>query len=144
MASARTASDLRFEADVPLTAAQVNAAYGWAEWPQREAWRIEEAGRRSTWFTARTADDQLVGVARLLDDGALYASIWDVIVRPDWRRRGVGGRLTDLVMERCRDRRLVALIATPAGRSLYQRLGFVTESHGHAAMYLRPGRNHAP
>ena len=81
-------------------------------------------------------------MVRLLDDGGLNASIWDLLVRPDWRGRGVGTRLMELVLERCRDRRLVALVATPAARSLYGHLGFVTESHGHAGMYLRPHPDH--
>ena len=132
---------MRVEADARLSVDEVNAAYAWAEWPQRDAWRIQEASRRSSWFAARTAKDELVGVARLLDDGGLYASVWDLLVRPDWRRRGVGTALMGAVMDRCQDRRLVALVSTPMARPLLERLGFATESHGHAAMYLRPYRS---
>ena len=134
---------LVFEAGVALSADEVNAAYAWAEWPQRDAWRIAEASRRSRWFAARTAGGELVGVVRVLDDGGLYASVWDLLVHPDWRGKGIGTQLMKLALDACRDRRLVALVATPAGRGLYERLGFVTESHGHAAMYLRPRADQA-
>lgn len=144
MASAVDRDAMRYESDATLGAAEVNAAYAWAEWPQREAWRIEEASRRSTWIAARLADGTLVGVVRVLDDGGLYASIWDLLVHPDWRRRGIGHRLMELALERCRDRRLVALVSTPMARSLYADLGFVEESHGHAALYLRPRPATAP
>ena len=142
MASAGDDAGLTFESVASLTTDEVNTAYGWAEWPSRDPWRIEEASRRSTWLAARDAGGNLVGVARILDDGALYASIWDLLVHPDWRGRGIGTRLMELALEACRDRRLVALVATPMARPLYERLGFVTESHGHAAMYLRPSVHH--
>jgi GNAT superfamily N-acetyltransferase len=137
MASARP-PDLRLTIGSVLSADQVNAAYAWAEWPSREAWRIDEVNRRCTWITAETSDGALVGVARLLDDGGLATSIWDLIVHPEWRGKGVGTWLVERAIEESRDRRLVALVATPAARGLLERLGFVTESHGHAAMYLRP------
>ncbi len=140
MASARL-PELRFTAGAVLSAEQVNAAYAWADWPKRETSRIDAASHRSTWFTAATPDGTLVGVTRLLDDGGLYATIWDVIVHPDWRGRGIGTSLVERALELCDDRRLVALVATPAARGLFERLGFVTESHGHAAMYLRPHRS---
>jgi GNAT superfamily N-acetyltransferase len=140
MASPRVPK-LRLTTGVALSVDQVNAAYAWAGWPRREDWRIEEASRRSTWLTAATADGTLVGVARLLDDGGLYASVWDLIVHPDWRGKGIGTSLVEHALEECRDRRLVALVATPSARGLLERVGFVTESHGHAAMYLRPHRS---
>lgn len=135
-------ASLVFEADATLTVAEVNTAYAWAEWPQRDAWRIAEASRRSRWFAARTSGGELVGVVRVLDDGGLYASVWDLLVHPDRRGNGIGTRLMELALDACGDRRLVALVATPAGRALYEQLGFVTESHGHAAMYLRPQHDH--
>ncbi len=116
---------------------EVNAAYAWVEWPQREPWRLEAISRTCTWFTAR-ANGELVGTARVLDDGGLHASLWDVIVHPDHRRRGIGTLLVRAAMESCEDRRIVALVSTPAAVPFFASLGFVTESHGHAAMYLRP------
>jgi GNAT superfamily N-acetyltransferase len=116
----------------------VNAAYAWVEWPQRETWRLEAIALSSTWFAAREPDGALVGIARLLDDGGLHASLWDVIVRPDRQRRGIGRRLVELALERCRDRRLVAIVSTPAAVPFFDSIGFVSESHGHQARYLRP------
>lgn len=140
MASAGDGEAIHYERDAALDVAAVNAAYAWADWPQREAWRIEAASARSTWFAARLHDGTLVGVVRVLDDGGLYASLWDLLVHPDWRRRGIGHRLAELALESCADRRLVALVSTPMARGLLGELGFMAESHGHAAMYLRPPR----
>jgi ribosomal protein S18 acetylase RimI-like enzyme len=131
------------EADASLTADEINAACAWAEWPTRERHRLDAVSRASTWFAARDASGELVGVARLLDDGGLHASLWDVIVRPDHQRRGIGRALVEAALERCRDRRLVALVSTPAGIGFFERLGFTAQSHGHVAMYLRPHRRAA-
>jgi GNAT superfamily N-acetyltransferase len=145
MASAAGAGAvLRLEAGAALTPEEVNAAYAWAEWPPREPWRLDAIARSCTWFAAREADGALVGVARLLDDGGMHASLWDVIVRPDRQRRGIGRRLVEAVLERCRDRSLLVIVSTPAAAGFFARLGFGSESHGHTAMYLRPHRSGRP
>ena len=117
---------------------EVNAAYAWAEWPRREAWRLEAIARSSTWLAARDPDGSLTGIARVLDDGGLHASLWDVIVRPDRRRRGIGTELVRAALDRCADRSLIALVSTPDAMPFFAAMGFVSESHGHVAMYLRP------
>ena len=129
---------VRIESDAVLSPDQVNEAYGWVDWPSREGWRLDAVARSCAWFAAREADGHLVGVARLLDDGGLHASLWDLIVRPDRRRRGIGTALLGAALDRCRDRRLVVLVSTPAAVPFFAAMGFAPESHGHAAMYLRP------
>ena len=130
--------EVRIETDAPLTPAGVNAAYAWADWPERETWRLEAIGRRCTWLAARDPDRALVGVARVLDDGGLHASLWDVIVRQDRRRQGIGTALVRAALDHCADRRLVALVSTPDAVPFFAAMGFLAESHGHVAMYHRP------
>ena len=132
-----TPTGVTIETDATLANDEVNAAYDWVEWPQREAWRIEAMARSCTWFAAREAGE-IVGIARLLDDGGLHATVWDLIVRPDRQRRGIGSSLLEAILDRCADRRLVALVSTPAAVPFFAAMGFVDESHGHSAMYLRP------
>ena len=61
-----------------------------------------------------------------------------MIVRPDHRRRGVGGALTRSALYRGRDRRLVALVSTPAAVPSFAAMGLAQESHGHQATHPRP------
>ena len=134
----RSGVEVRIETDASLSPAEVNEAYAWAEWPEREPWRLEALARSCTWFAARDSGGALVGVARVLDDGALHASLWDVIVRPDRRRAGIGTALVRAALDRCADRRLVALVSTPGAVPFFAAMGFLAESHGHIAMYQRP------
>jgi len=92
---------------------------------------------RSWNVTARTPDGQLVGLARVLDDGVLYASVWDILVVPERQRRGIGRALLGAVLEQTAGRRLVSLIATPAGEALYRSAGFAETDGRSTALFMR-------
>jgi len=97
-----------------------------------------QAALTATWnVTARTAAGDLVGLARVLDDGALYASVWDVIVRPEYQRQGIGRALMAEVLTHTADRYLVSLVSTAAGESLYRQEGFQQRDHRSTAMFVR-------
>jgi GNAT superfamily N-acetyltransferase len=91
--------------------------------------------------TARTADGRLVGLARVLDDGLLYASVWDVIVIPERQRGGIGRALLAAVLQQTAGRRLVSLVSTAAGEALYRAAGFA-ETDGRSTALFR--RAHEP
>ena len=114
----------------------LRADAGWSEVGAADG-RLQ-AGLDATWnVTARTAAGELVGMARLLDDGAVYASLWDMIVRSDHRGRGIGQAILDAVMQRAGRRDLVSLVATPLGEPLYRRAGFAEQSDGSTGMVWR-------
>lgn len=100
------------------------------------------AALEASWnVTARTADGRLVGLARILDDGVLYASVWDVIVLPERQRGGIGRALLAAVLEQTAGRRLVSLVSTAAGEALYRSAGFA-ETDGRSTALFR--RAHEP
>jgi ribosomal protein S18 acetylase RimI-like enzyme len=113
-------------------------AVGWRP-PERDDAAITAALRLSWNVTARTAAGELVGLARVLDDGVMYASIWDLIVIPERQRQGIGRALLAAVMERTAGRRLVSLIATAAGEALYRSAGFAESDGRSTAMFIRHG-----
>lgn len=127
------------EESAVVTAAEYRvllASVGWQAFPADD--ETLTAALAKTWnLTARAPDGRLVGLARVLDDGLIYASIWDVIVAADWQRRGVARTLMARVMARLAGRRLVALVATPAGDALYRSLGFAETSNGSRALFIR-------
>jgi len=97
-----------------------------------------QAALDGTWNVTAREDGELVGLGRLLDDGALYATIWDMIVVPGEQRRGIGRAILERLLARASARTIVALVATPAGRPLYEEYGFTVESSGSVGMLLRP------
>jgi ribosomal protein S18 acetylase RimI-like enzyme len=112
------------------------AAVNWRPLEQDDA-EVAAALDASWNVTARTADGRLLGLARVLDDGVLYASIWDVIVRPEWQRSGIGRALLAAVLEQTAGRRLVSLVSTAAGEALYRSAGFAETDGRSTALFRR-------
>jgi GNAT superfamily N-acetyltransferase len=113
----------------------LRAAAGWSD-PDLDDAALERA-LASTWnVTAREDDGDLIGMGRVQDDG-LYASIWDMIVLPEHRGRGIGGAIFERMLAHCRGRSLLALVATPYGAPMYRAAGFSEESRGSVALFLR-------
>jgi GNAT superfamily N-acetyltransferase len=111
-------------------------AVGWRP-PDADDAQLQRA-LAATWIvTVRTTDGHLIGLARVLDDGALYASVWDVLVEPTLQRPGIGRALMAHVLDHTADRRLVSLIAPAAGEALYRALGFGEHDGQSTALFLR-------
>jgi N-acetylglutamate synthase-like GNAT family acetyltransferase len=67
--------------------------------------------------------DAVVGTAMCWKFGADQASLGQVIVSPEHQGRGIGRRLMQMILEELGPR-ITFLHATPAGRPLYEKLGF--------------------
>jgi GNAT superfamily N-acetyltransferase len=91
-----------------------------------------------TWNVVAREGGAVVGVGRLLEDGAFYATIWDVIVVPEAQRRGIGTAILERLLEEASARSIVALVASPAGKPLYERYGFTSDDGRGVAMLMRP------
>lgn len=111
----------------PPTASEFKALYdetGWADW---ELERFERA-LAGSWVVCTVRDDAggLIGIGRLISDGALHAFVTEMIVTERARGAGVGGEiLARLVDEACRrgvdD---VQLFAARGRAEFYERHGF--------------------
>src|SRR5215211_5505780 len=143
-------SDVPGEADPPtirrgdrVSPAEYRSLLAAVRWRPLEQEDVEvTAALDASWnVTARTTEGRLVGLARVLDDGLLYASVWDVIVLPERQRGGIGRALLAAVLEQTAGRRLVSLISTPAGEALYRSAGFA-ETDGRSTAFFR--RAHEP
>jgi GNAT superfamily N-acetyltransferase len=111
-------------------------AVGWRSLAQDDV-EVTAALDASWNVTARMSDGLLVGLARVLDDGVLYASVWDVIVRPEHQRGGIGRALFAAVLEQTAGRRLVSLVSTAAGEALYRSAGFAETDGRSTALFRR-------
>lgn len=109
-------------ADAPAAAALAAAQYWNAGLTADE---LERAHLGSTAWVLARAEGRVVGTARAIGDGAKHAWIYDVVVDPGWRGRGVG----DALMKALLDRPSVAgarvvWLATRDADPFYARMGF--------------------
>ncbi len=94
-----------------------------------------EDWRRLLWLEPRgcfvaVENGEVVGTVTTTTYGQALAWIGMMLVRAEHQRRGIGTRLMRQALEYLRDRGVacVKLDATPAGRLVYEKLGFVPES----------------
>ncbi len=68
----------------------------------------------------------LIGMGRAISDNVHDAYIQDVVVREEWRRRGIGTAIVKKLIERLEadGLRWVGLISTSQAKDLYIKLGF--------------------
>ena len=102
---------------------------------------VEQVGRglaNSTYVVSCWAGEELVGIGRMLTDGAMYASIFDVAVAPTHQKRGIGKGLMTRLMSFVPDAR-VFLTSTFGNEAFYEALGFKRHK---TAMALYPASFH--
>lgn len=112
---------------------------GWVsgEYPQR----LHKALLGSdTVFTA-WAGEQLVGLARVLDDGEMLAYIHYVLVAPEYQGRGIAGRLLSLVKEKYKDYLYIEVMPEEKrNAAFYEKHGFTLMCDGAALQIVNPGK----
>lgn len=87
---------------------------------------VETAAQHSLNFGAFTPDGTQVAYARVVTDHATFGWLCDVYVDPDHRGHGLGGRLSEAVVETLRPLRLRrVLLGTADAHEVYARVGFV-------------------
>lgn len=112
---------------VSTTGVDWNAVAGLFEsvgWGQREPAELAAAFARSSYVVFMYEGSDLVGLGRTVDDGRYYASIVDVVVRPDFQKHGVGTRIVTLLQERLKGYSIVTMTAADEVQSFYERLGW--------------------
>ncbi len=68
---------------------------------------------------------QLIGFARSISDGIYRATIWDVIVHPDYQGAGLGRKLVETVLAHPRINRVERVyLMTTNQEKFYRRIGF--------------------
>lgn len=100
-------------------------AVGWVAYT-RDLPSLERAVQGSSHVVTAREDGRLVGLARVVSDGATIAYLQDVLVRPELQGQGVGKRLvTEALAPFAAVRQHVLLTDDePGQRAFYQSLGF--------------------
>ena len=81
----------------------------------------------NSWQWVSVYDDRrLVGMGRLVSDGALYALVCDMIVLPECQNRGIGSSILKMLTDKCAEHNMqrVWLFAAPGRSGFYRKNGF--------------------
>ena len=121
---------------------EIASLYGAGGW-WKEEYRVEELRhliRGSFVFVVATdrKTGGAVGMGRVLSDGVSDGYIQDLVVLPEFRKLGVGGKIVEALVRKCQDCGLtwIALIAEPETARFYTPLGFKA-MEGHIPMIYR-------
>ncbi len=91
---------------------------GWNKNPSN----ITEAFKNSWYITARD-DNKLIGFARAISDYYYYTGIYDIVVRPEYQKRGIAGAMVRRLLEKFKGTYFF-LTYTEGNRDFYAKCGF--------------------
>nr|QCI04052.1 hypothetical protein [Antithamnionella ternifolia] len=91
-------------------------------------------------FYQNNQQRSLIGFARATSDHSFNATIWDVVIHPDFQNKGLGKALmNELIKElRYQDISTITLFADPQVLNFYRNLGFMTDPDGVKGMFWYP------
>jgi ribosomal protein S18 acetylase RimI-like enzyme len=90
--------------------------------------------------TTPSADQDVVGMGRLVGDGGMFLMITDIAVHPDHRRKGIAKGIMKALVAHIDEHTpgaYVVLVADPMGQQLYPQFGFETLGHS-VGMFRNP------
>lgn len=98
---------------------------GWTNYTRRPA-LLREAYRRSLCAFAAYDGERLAGVVRAVGNGASILYVQDLLVHPDYQRRGIGTRLLRALLGAFPDVYQTVLLTDdqPGTMGFYESLGF--------------------
>jgi ribosomal protein S18 acetylase RimI-like enzyme len=116
-------------------------AVGWARRPIRKVRKaIQHSFLVVTMWEQRGNRKRLIGFSRATSDHAFNATIWDVVVHPDYQGRGLGKLLMSQLIKKLRSEDIsnVTLFADPHVVDFYRNLGFMPDPEGIKGMFWYP------
>lgn len=116
-------------------------AVGWVRRPLKKVKiAIEHSFLIMSLFHKNDSSKNLIAFARATSDSVFNATIWDVVVHPEFQGRGLGKHLINQVVQQLRyaDINTITLFADPQVVSFYQNLGFISDPDGVKGMFWYP------
>ena len=105
---------------------QLYTQVGWTAYTENMT-ALEQGYKNSLLVLAAYENEELLGIVRVVGDGATIILVQDILVYPQKQRQGIGTSLLKAVLERYADVRQIQLVTdnTPKTVAFYQSLGFV-------------------
>lgn len=116
---------------------ELEALYQQVGWCHRPRRKLHQLMKQSWLCLAIYHQDegqkhQLIGFGRVVSDQTWNATIWDVVIHPDYQRQGLGKYLVYQMIRlvKRQDIRHITLFAESRALSFYQHLGFEIYAKG--------------
>ncbi len=99
---------------------------GWNEKYQLTPDELTQAVSNSQFTVTAYDGNRLVGFGRLVSDGILHAMIYEMIVRPDYQRKGIGAEILKMLIDKCKEKNIrdIQLFCAKGKRAFYEKYGF--------------------
>lgn len=120
---------------------QLCDSVGWVKRPINKVRTAIDHSFLTISLLSKDHDNQrLIGFARATSDTAFNATIWDVVIHPDFQGYGLGKILMDQIVKELRyyDISTITLFADPQVVSFYKNIGFMTDPDGVKGMFWYP------
>ena len=106
------------------------SSVGWTAYTDEPA-SLKAGFRNSLLTLAAYEGDQLLGVIRTVGDGQTIVYIQDILVFPEYQRKGIGSALVHAILSHFQAVRQIVLATdnTPKTIAFYESLGFVQMTH---------------
>jgi ribosomal protein S18 acetylase RimI-like enzyme len=114
---------------------------GWARRPLRKVKKaIQYSFLVVSMWEIKGNRRRLIGFARATSDHAFNATIWDVVVDPEFQKQGLGKAMMKYTIKKLRSEDIsnITLFADPQVVNFYRRLGFILDPEGIKGMFWYP------
>jgi len=140
----RTASRIFFSTEREIDLYELEELCDAVGWSRRPLRKVKKAIQHSflvvSMWEQRGARRRLIGFSRATSDHAFNATIWDVVVHPEFQNRGLGKALMKQVIKKLRSEDIsnITLFADPHVVDFYRNLGFMSDPEGIKGMFWYP------
>ena len=111
---------------------------GWTNYLKR-ADILEEAYANSLFVLAAYDGDSLLGIIRAIGDGLTIVFVQDIIVLPEYQRKGIGTKLLKTLMDKYKDVYQMELLTdnTEKTNAFYRSVGFTAADDMGCVAFIR-------
>ncbi|WNQ13986.1 GNAT family N-acetyltransferase [Paenibacillus aurantius] len=100
----------------------------------------EKSIANSVYGLVAISDGNVIGMGRIVGDGAMYYYIQDVAVLPEYQNKGVGRQMIEKLLKHIKDHcpgaAFVGLFASQGKEDFYERFGFKNYSPEMTGMFM--------
>ncbi len=111
-------------------------------WNKRYQFTPDDLERaiKNSWHSLSIFNNKtLIGFGRIISDGIHHAFIVDLIIHPDFQRKGIGSQLLQRLIKQCKDSNLrdIQLFSAKDKCEFYEKFGFEKRSPDAPGMQLK-------